>query len=259
MATPQGVNDIFALQRKRAQQQATQAGQQQQEAIKRRFAALGASGSGAAIKQEQLAAQESQKQLGQQMEFIGAAEAQERQRQAEIKQAQEFAKSERLGQQQFASQQAQLAQKYATSERLGQQQFATGERISSQQFAGQQALKQQDFEKSMQGTALAASAEQSRLDRAQAVYLDTKAGERFNKDLAFKQQVQTQVATTDKVKLDMAAKEFEQERVAQSYNQALSQAEAMNEAVRARGGSTRYGPVVIPGSNPVRYGSTRLG
>lgn len=118
----------FDVARKRAQQQSRGAIQGQQEALKRRFASMGASNSGAALKQEQLAAEKGQEQLAAQEEAIGAAEQQEASRKGEIADAQKFQSGE------------------ADKARL----FAIGERQAGESFQSQQNKLTLDFQKSVQ-------------------------------------------------------------------------------------------------------------
>ncbi len=99
----------FDVARKRAQQQAAQAVQGQQEALQRKFASLGNLQSGAAIKQQQLAAEKGQEQLQGVNEGIDAAEMADQQRKQELAQQQQFAREERLGSQEFAGGQSALA------------------------------------------------------------------------------------------------------------------------------------------------------
>ncbi len=120
--------DEFDLARQRASQQNQAAVQGQRDALKRRAAAMGNVNSGAFIKQDQLAQQEGAKQLQDANEGINTAKFAEDRRIQEIKDAQAYQTSERVGSQTFAS-----------GERLGSQTYATGERVAGQKFAGNQA------------------------------------------------------------------------------------------------------------------------
>jgi hypothetical protein len=113
----------FDIARKRAEQQSRASVQGQQEALKRRFASMGAAGSGAALKQEQLAAEKGQEQLGQQMEAIGAAEQQETERKAEVQQAQQYQSGE-----------AEKARQFAIAERQAGEQFQSANTAKTQAF-----------------------------------------------------------------------------------------------------------------------------
>jgi hypothetical protein len=143
----------FSLLEKELEQKQRGQTQQQKEGLRRRFAAQGGLGSGAAIKAEQIAEKEGQKRIGEARGQLGIAEAGERQRQQELREQRAFQTSERLGGQQFAGGQARLGREFQRGERLGGQEFAggqarlgrefqRGERLGSQQFAGQQSALQ---------------------------------------------------------------------------------------------------------------------
>lgn len=163
--------DQFDLQRKRAEQQVGAQTQNQQEALKRRFAAAGALNSGAAIQQQNLASEQGAQNLNQVNEGINAQQNQEMQRQKEVQQGREFATSERLGSQGFAAEQAGLGREFAKSERLGgqdwqsqqadiQRKFQTGERLSAQDYGALQAGLQRNFQESQFGRQLEQSKNQ---------------------------------------------------------------------------------------------------
>ena len=153
MAAPTAQVNPFELARKRASQQEGAALQGQKDAIARRSAQLGGGPSGAMIKQEALAADASQKRLGDVNEGINAQEQAEAMRVREIQEGRQFQTSERLGSQEFASGEAGKQRTFTTGERLGgqdfaageagkQRTFATGERIGGQEFvAGQSAIQ----------------------------------------------------------------------------------------------------------------------
>lgn len=130
----QGVSDQFDYQRKKAAQQEAANLQGQKQALARRAAQLGGGPSGALIKQEQVAGDQSAQRLATANEGIDAAQTAEQRRIREIQQAQEFAHNERLGSQDFAH-----------GERLGSQEFSHGERLGTQDFAHTERLGSQDF------------------------------------------------------------------------------------------------------------------
>lgn len=116
--------DQFEILRRRAKQRsATEAGESQQ-AIRRRFAALGSLSSGAAIKQEQLAGEAVRRRGEESIQNIDFAEQQELQRRKEIGEAREF---------------------QAGESRLGREAIA-GESALSRAFAGEQAGIQRGFQ-----------------------------------------------------------------------------------------------------------------
>lgn len=121
--------DQFEAMRRRAQQQAEASRQQGQDALKRQYASTGGLSSGAYVKQQQIAEDASARQSGEAMQGIDALQQQENQRQAEIKQAQEFQSGE-----------AEKQRGFATHEREAGQQFTGG------MFGEDLALKRRAFE-----------------------------------------------------------------------------------------------------------------
>jgi hypothetical protein len=145
MALDFGANKEFDLARNRAKQQEASNLKGQKDALARRAAQLGGGPSGAFIKQEQIAGDESAKRLGQANEGIDAMQAQEQRRLNEIEQGQKFVTGERLGSQDFGAAQAKIGREFMTSERLGSQDFSRLERLGSQDFASAERLGSQDF------------------------------------------------------------------------------------------------------------------
>lgn len=167
MATNDAISQRYEMLKRQQRQQSNQQVQQETEALKRRFASLGALGSGAQIKTEQLARQQAAKYLSEGEANLGIAESYERQQQQELEKQRAFQTSERLGTQQFTAEQAglgrqfttserlggqdwksaqdELARRFTTSERLGTQQFTTGERVGKQQFETGERLGAQEF------------------------------------------------------------------------------------------------------------------
>ena len=151
-----GMDQQYDVARKRAAKQEGANLQAQRDALARRAAQLGGGPSGAFIKTEQLAANDSAERLGQANEGIDAAQQAERRRIDEVVQGQEFAKGEREGSQNFSAAQAALGRAYGTSERLGSQDFGAGqaalqraygtqERIAGQDYGTQERLGTQEF------------------------------------------------------------------------------------------------------------------
>jgi len=147
----------FDVARKRAQQAENANLQQQQGALARRAAQLGGGPSGALIKQERIAQNESAERVQNANEGINAQEMQERGRVQELNDNRAFQTSERMGSQKFGAGQAQLQRKFQTGERLGSQSFASnearygrkfakGEREAGQQFAWKSMGQQQGFQ-----------------------------------------------------------------------------------------------------------------
>ncbi len=175
----QGVNDQFDYQRKKAAETEGANLQGQKQALARRAAQLGGGPSGALIKQEQVAGDQSAQRLASANEGIGAAQAAEQRRVREVQQGQEFAHSERvgsqdfshgerLGSQEFASGERQAGQDFAHGERLGGQDFAHSERLSGQEFAGAQTDKTIQAQADAQTKQIEAAAAEGKLTREQA-------------------------------------------------------------------------------------------
>lgn len=146
MALDFGANKEFDLARNRAKQQEATNLKGQKDALARRAAQLGGGPSGAFIKQEQIAGDESAKRLGQANEGIDAMQAQEQRRLNEIEQGQKFVTGERMGSQDFASAQALAARDFAAKERAAMQDFSRAERLGSQEFGAGQAKLARDLQ-----------------------------------------------------------------------------------------------------------------
>ncbi len=101
--------------RTRARQDANVAAEQNVGALQRRFAAQGMVNSGEAIKQEQLAREESDKGAQQANENIDFAQAQEQAAQQDAENQRAFAREERVGGQQFAREERLQAQGFSKS------------------------------------------------------------------------------------------------------------------------------------------------
>lgn len=150
----------YDIARKRAEQQSRGALQSQQDALKRRFASLGAASSGAAIKQEQLAAEKSQEQLQTTQEAIGAQEAAEKQKRADIQEERTFQKG--------------LAEEG--------RKFAIAEREAAQTFQAGQSQKQMDFQKGIQEWSQSQAGKE--FDLALQQFEQDRGTTEFNKRLA---------------------------------------------------------------------------
>jgi len=210
-STPDGQEDEFDLARKRSKQQAQSNLQQQQQALKRRFAVLGTGASGARLKAEEKAQTQYGEQVAGAEEQIGTAERAENRRVREIGEArqfatserlgsQEFAKGERIGSQDFGAQQAETQRKYQTGERLSSQEFSsvqadiqrkylTGERISSQEYATVEREAGQQFQDAQRTYQEAfASGEAGKARDAARQMFDIKMGLEVNKLAQAQQQ-----------------------------------------------------------------------
>lgn len=124
---PSAFNRKYDLLRKRATQEAQAQGQQENDALARRFAAQGMSGSGAAIKQEQLAGERTAKRVSQANETIDMAQADEQMKLDESEKNRQFARSEREAGQDFQSGVLKQQQDFQSLERQAAEAFARGE------------------------------------------------------------------------------------------------------------------------------------
>ncbi len=142
----QGVNEQFDYQRKKAAETEGANLDGQKQALARRAAQLGGGPSGALIKQEQVAGDQSAQRLASANEGIGAAQAAEQRRIREVQQGQEF----------------------AHNERVGSQDFAHTERLGGQEFAGAQTDKTIQAQADAQTKQIEAAANEGKLTREQA-------------------------------------------------------------------------------------------
>lgn len=133
----------FDILRKQARQQAQAQRQEGQEALKRRFARIGALGSGAYIKQAQLGEQAAAEQAGQAEAQIGIAEQQEKQRREESAIERQF-REKQFGfqQEQAKTQQQQFAQQFEAQQEQFRQQFG----LTKEQAEIDKQIKQQQMQ-----------------------------------------------------------------------------------------------------------------
>ena len=92
----------YALASQQMRRQEQQQSEKEKEALRRRFAAQGGLGSGASIKAEQVAGQESAKRLGQAESQLEMSRLGEQARQEEIAEQRKYQTGERLGTQEFS-------------------------------------------------------------------------------------------------------------------------------------------------------------
>lgn len=174
----------FDLQRKKAEQQVNAAKQGQQDALKRRFAAMGNINSGAYVKANENVDEAAGNQLNSANDNINAAQNSELRRRREVVQGQEFAAGEAEKGRKFIGGESALQRAFTTQERLGSQTYSTGERLGSQDFASGQAQTSRDF-----------AAAEAQKARDNAEFLRTiernQAAEQFNK------QYELDKSTTD--------------------------------------------------------------
>lgn len=145
-------NARFEREKSRARQEENARQQQVQEAVKRKFASQGLSGAGSEIKTIRQAQDVGAERVDRRIGDIQGLQEQEALQRQQVEDARKFAKEERLGTQQFQSEQAQLArdlQQQQFAEQLGfsKEQFSEQKKQFTQQF--QQSLKEFDFSKGL--------------------------------------------------------------------------------------------------------------
>lgn len=233
--------EFFKQKRAEGLGQVAAQGQEQQDVIQRRFASLGAQGSGAQFgiaqkAQEAQAAQARQIQNDIMGQEIAAAEPDLARRfQAEqTKLGQEYGTQERLGQQQFAGEQAESGRKFQAEQQLAQNIFASGEAALGRKFTSEEQAKQNQF--------LAGQSQASR-DLQAKMAAD---------DLALKKSMADMQNATTKEQLAMAAEQYKLDKETTAFNKyvslitmGFSRIDAQNMAF---GNVGPNGP--LPGSQP---------
>jgi hypothetical protein len=131
--------------RKRLTQRVQADTQQQQDALARRFASMGASNSGAAIKQQQMAAESGVRQREEGLEGIQSQESAERRRLAEIESGREFQSQEAVAGRQFQAGESRLGREFTAGESALGRQFAAGESRLGREFTAGEAEKTRGF------------------------------------------------------------------------------------------------------------------
>jgi hypothetical protein len=121
--------------------------EKEKEALQRRFAATGSLSSGASIKAEQMASQESAKRFGEAQGQLEMSRLGEQAQQEEIEKQRQFQRGEREAGQMFASGEREAGQTFAGEQAELQRKFTSGERLSAQEFAALQSGKQMEFAK----------------------------------------------------------------------------------------------------------------
>lgn len=138
----------YGLLSKQMERQETQQTEQEKEALRRRFAAMGGLGSGASIKAESLAGEAGARRLSQARMSLESERLREEQQQEELEKQRQFQKSERLGSQQFATQQAEMDRQFSSSERQAQQYWAAQQALLGREFTAEEARKMREMQQS---------------------------------------------------------------------------------------------------------------
>lgn len=263
---------------KRAEQlgQVAAQGQEQQDAIQRRFASLGAQGSGAQFgvaqkAQEAQAAQARQVQQDIMGQEIAAAEP-DLARKFQAEQAQlgrEYGTSERLGQQQFAGEQAKLGREFTTSERLAAQTYGSDEAGKQRQFQAGQQLAQNLFASSEAALGRKFTSEEAESQRKFLAGESQAARDLQSKlaadDLALKKSLADMQNANTQQELEMAKKQFDIDRETTLFNKYLAlivQGFSRAEASRVANGSIEAYTKEVNSLNPnlnLDYGTINIG
>lgn len=233
----------FKRLKEEAKRETTAQTQQAQEALKRRFAALGLQSSGAAIKQEQLAQQAGQTALQRRLGDIQSAQESEQLRRQEIEEGRQFARSEREASQAFGSEQAQLQRAFQTGERTASQQFGAEQALLGREFAKAERLSQQDFaalqNKIQREFASDEALKQRGFTAEQAQLARDLQAEQFASQLLFQRESRDIQQSQFAQQMDLAIKQFNLDEEITRYNQALADAEASKKTIFDRLG--QYG------------------
>lgn len=136
----------YDLMRKRADQESGAQTQQETDALARRFASQGIGGSGAAIKQEQMAFERGAQRVDKAKEGINMAEADELGRIEEADKGRQFQAGENALARRFASEEAGIARQFQTSERQGSQAYQSLERQAQEAFQRGEADKGRELQ-----------------------------------------------------------------------------------------------------------------
>jgi hypothetical protein len=241
---------VFELAKKRAQQKATESQQQSTDALKRRFAQMGALQSGAAIKQEQLVAEKTQEQLGQELEGIGAQEAEFNRQQQEVKEGREWQAGQADIQRKFESGESALGRAFATSEAQKGREFTSGENLTQRQHQEKLMGMEQEYNR-LEGEKQRAFAagENEKAQRFQGTQAELQRNfeeqqnfqarelqrDQFNTEMTFKKSVQAWNKSQAADEYKLLLKQYELDKSAQEYNARLSQ-----EMARLEGADIGY-------------------
>ncbi len=128
----------FDILKQKAAQDVRKQTQESEQGLKRQFSRLGGIGTGAFVKQQQLAKEAGSRRLQEAEQGIEFQRLGEQQRQEDITAQRAFQTSERMGSQQFATGERMGSQKFSAGQLGKQQAFATSERLGAQEFSADQ-------------------------------------------------------------------------------------------------------------------------
>lgn len=217
----------FERQRQLAKQEQGAATQQAQDAMARRYAAMGRTNSGAAIKGERMLQQQSNEALQKRLQGIQDSQDTEELRRQEIDEGRKFQTSEREASQGFSrgereagqlfgADQAKLAREFATSERLGGQDFQSGEAAKQRGFISGEREAGQKFQTS------------ERLSSQDYATLERKAGQLFAHEQAGLQRGFQAMLQNESLKQQAAQfdKQFELDQRVTQFNMDMADNES---------------------------------
>lgn len=212
----------FKRLREQAKQETTAGTQARKEALQRRFAQAGLLGSGAAIKQEQIAEKEGQSALARRLGQIESAQESEALRRQEIEAGRKFQAGEAEKQRGFAAEQAGLGREFAKGERLAGQEFAAGQAGIGREFAAEQQRLGREFQTGEREAGQAFAAEQALLGREQQEALLGKQQDFAAAQAQLARDVQAGQFTEQ---MDFAREQFDFDKKITEFNQALAENE----------------------------------
>jgi hypothetical protein len=175
-------SQAFELQRKRALEDVNKAGQQEQEALARRFASQGGLGSGSFIKQQGLQQENAFQRRQKALQDVDTQELGFKAQQQEAERAREFSAQEAGKQRDFASGERKGTEMFQSGQAEAQRGFVSKERLGGQDFAAQQAAIQRNMEDIWKGNDTEAKREQLR-QGLMALNMELDA-QNFNKEMA---------------------------------------------------------------------------
>lgn len=214
------VANPYELQRQRIKQDSASSSQGQNDALKRRFAAMGGLNSGSYLKAQERLSSEQDKNTQRAMEGVDVQESLAAEQRAEAERGRQFSREERLGGQSFMAGENALGRRFATSEREAGQAFSAGESDKQRGFLSGESALARAFAKSEREAGQDFSAGQASEARKFADE-QRKAGEGYQ---AWAMNEQRRFQNEDNVwNRDFAERQFKEEKEINAFNQAIAQ------------------------------------
>lgn len=218
----------FDYARQRSQQRNKAQVQEAQDAIKRRFAAMGGLNSGAYFKQNEKLEEQGARQLGDEMQGIEAAENQEKLRQQEIKEQRDFARAEREASQAFARAERESGQGFASEQAKLQREFAKTEREAGQGWQEKFQGQQNDFQRGL-----------------------------FDTEMSFKQLLEANRQSDFAKQMELATQQFELDKKVTEFNMRLAKYSKEGQIAGLREGFSKlyspggFGDIITGGGSSI--------